>query len=136
MTKKASLSLDDLDVERQCEDSHEFEYIDPSGKKTGVFISVVGSHAQSVKEFTTSELNKDRMKKAQAARKGKDQEYTPFEEDIDFMIKSAAIRIVGWRGIENECNDENRLRLCRINPLIRAQVLEESNNLANFTKSK
>jgi hypothetical protein len=44
------------------------------------------------------------------------------------------VRVVGWRGLNDPFNEENARRLLTKNAAIRKQVLEESGNLANFTK--
>jgi hypothetical protein len=58
------------------------------------------------------------------------------EDDEEFGIRNAAIRIIGWRGITEDYTPELAIKLCEVNPEIRAQVIEKSDELANFTKSK
>lgn len=132
----AAVSLDDLDITKKCDDVFEFEYIDPNGNNTGIFISVIGKHSKKVQQFANDEINKARKQRALDAKRGKTEDFSPVEDDIDFIIRDAANRIVGWRGIDNPCSPENTEFLCRINPEIRRQVVEASNELANFTKSK
>lgn len=135
MTKSKTVSLEDLNLSKQCEDAFEFEYVDPAGNKTGIYISVIGSNAEKVRKFSIAEANKVRR---EAALKGKrkDNEFTPIEDDIEYFVRDAANRIVAWRGIDQECNAENAEYLCRVNSEIRRQVVEASNELSNFTKSK
>ena len=70
------------------------------------------------------------------AKRGKDVEVRSAEEDEQFAIESAAIRITGWRGITQEFTPELAIKLCTINPEIRTQVIKESDELGNFKKSK
>lgn len=135
MTKSKTVSLEDLNLSKQCEDAFEFEYIDPAGSKTGIYISVIGSNAEKVRQFSIAEANKVR-KEAALKGKRKDNEFTPIEDDIEYFIRDAANRIVAWRGIDQECNAENAEYLCRVNSEIRRQVVEASNELSNFTRSK
>lgn len=135
MTKSKTVSLEDLNISKQCEDAFEFEYIDPAGNKTGIYISVIGSNAEKVRKFSIAEANKVR-KEAALKGKRKDNEFTPIEDDIEYFIRDAANRIVAWRGIDQECNAENAEYLCRVNSEIRRQVVEASNELSNFTRSK
>lgn len=135
MTKSKTVSLEDLNLSKQCEDAFEFEYVDPAGNKTGIYISVIGSNAEKVRKFSIAEANKVR-KEAALKGKRKDNEFTPIEDDIEYFIRDAANRIVAWRGIDQECNAENAEYLCRVNSEIRRQVVEASNELSNFTKSK
>lgn len=135
MTKSKTVSLEDLNLSKQCEDAFEFEYIDPAGNKTGIYISVIGSNAEKVRKFSIAEANKVR-KEAALKGKRKDNEFTPIEDDIEYFVRDAANRIVAWRGIDQECNAENAEYLCRVNSEIRRQVVEASNELSNFTRSK
>lgn len=135
MTKSKTVSLEDLNLSKQCEDAFEFEYINPAGDKTGIYISVIGSNAEKVRKFSIAEANKVRR---EAALKGKrkDNEFTPIEDDIEYFVRDAANRIVAWRGIDQECTTETAEYLCRVNSEIRRQVVEASNELSNFTRSK
>ncbi len=133
---KKAVSIEDLNLSRQCEEEYEFEYVDPAGNNTGVFISVIGRHADRVRKFNSQEVNKMRRQRMLAAKKGNKDDFTPIEEDLDYLINDAAVRISKWRGIDQECTHENARKLCEINSLIREQVVDNSNDLANFTKSK
>jgi uncharacterized protein YneR len=135
MTKSKTVSLEDLNLSKQCENAYEFQYVDPAGNKTGIYISVVGSNAEKVRQFSINEANKVRRDAALKSKR-KDNEFVPIEEDIEYFVRDAANRIVAWRGIDQECNAENAQYLCRINSEIRKQAVEASNELSNFTKSK
>lgn len=131
-----SLSLDDLDITKPCEVGYEFEYVSESNNKsTGVFLTVLGAHSEKVQNWTRKELNKRRMREAMRQKKGKD-DVVLIEDDEQFGIESAAVRIIAWRGITQECTKENCIRLCTINPEILSQVIKNSNELGNFIKSK
>ena len=146
MTKSKTVSLEDLNLSKQCEDAFEFEYINPAGDKTGIYISVIGSNAEKVRQFSIAEANKVRREAALKNGKNKhkdsrwngddDIEFTPIEDDIEYFIRDAANRIVAWRGIGQECTTEAAEYLCRVNSEIRRQAVEASNELSNFTKSK
>ena len=133
---KKAVSLENLDLTKQCEDEYEFEYVDPAGNRTGVFISVVGGQSERVRKFNAQEVNRMRRQEMLAKKKGKKEDFTPIEDDLEYLVCDAAIRITKWRGIDQECTPENSKKLCRINAVIRQQVIEHSNDLANFTKSK
>lgn len=132
-----ALSLSQLNLEAQSETPFEFEVIDEnSGKGTGVFISVLGSHSKTVQSYVTKTLNGKRRAEALKAAKGskKDIDFTPVEDDIDFSIELAAIRVVAWRGIEEPFSYDNALLLCRTNPIIKQQIIDASDDVKNFTK--
>ena len=122
------MKIADLDLSTSCEAPFEFEYVDANGNPTGVLISVIGSHAASVKEWARKELNRMRQQSAlnpNAVR--------TVEDDEAFGIKSAAVRIHSWKGISEECNYDNAVKLCSVNIRIREAVIKHSDNIANFT---
>lgn len=137
MTKPA-LSLADLNARAASEKAFEFEFI-IDGEGTNVFISVLGQHCESIAAQLNAEINARRRKQAVAAvRNAKSRaeavEFDPIEDDIAFGQRLAAIRIVGWRGIAEDFTPERALILCQSNPVLAEQVLEASNDLANFMK--
>jgi len=135
MSKKTGLSFEDLDLVSASENAYEFEYLRADGGDTGVFITVLGSQAPKVQDWVRKTLNKRKAQDALAAKRGKEIERT-IEDDEQFGIDAAAIRIVGWRGINNvEYSPENATKLMECNSEIREQVFEASNNLGNFTKA-
>lgn len=127
-------SLDDLNLVQASENSYEFEYLRGDGRPTGVFISVLGSQAPKVQEWIRKTLNRRRAQEAIAAKRGKEVERL-VEDDEDFGIGAAAIRIVGWRGIKEPYSADAAMKLCRNNSEVRDQIFEASNNLANFTRN-
>ena len=63
------------------------------------------------------------------------------EEAEEFSIESASIRVLGWRNIELEegkpleFNAENLQKVLKDHSWIRTQIIEQSDSVANFTKS-
>lgn len=134
MSKTTGLSLDDLNLIAASENSYEFEYLRSDGRPTGVFISVLGSQAPKVQEWIRKTLNRRRAQEAIAAKRGKEVERL-VEDDEQFGIEAAAIRVCGWKGITEPYTPEAALILCANNSEIRDQIFEASNNLGNFTKT-
>jgi hypothetical protein len=131
-----ALSIEQLDISNPCNTGFEFEYIPEStGVPSGVFITVIGAHAEAVKTWTLKRLNQFRQREAMLEKKGQSTVRTA-EEDVRFSIENAAMRVKSWRGITEECTFENVCKLCEINPLIRDQIIKESENLGNFMTSK
>lgn len=131
---KTGTSLADLDLVSASENSFEFEYLRPDGRETGVFIKVIGSQAPKVQEWIRKSLNRRRAQEALATKRGKEIERL-VEDDEQFGIDAAAIRIVGWSGISEPYTPEAAKILVTNNSEIRDQVLEASNNLGNFSKN-
>jgi hypothetical protein len=136
MATPKMFSLNDLDITKQCEGGFEFEVTDDTtGKGTGVYLTVVGAHAESVQKFTSKKLNERRVFDDMNERRGKKAQVRRIEDDVEFGIELAAIRITGWRGISDEFTPANAIKLCTVNPTIREQILKASEDLANFTKA-
>lgn len=131
---KTGTSLADLDLVSASENSFEFEYLRPDGRETGVFIKVIGSQAPKVQEWIRKSLNRRRAQEALATKRGKEIERL-VEDDEQFGIDAAAIRIVAWSGISEPYTPEAAKILVTNNSEVRDQVLEASNNLGNFSKS-
>lgn len=135
---KPTLSLADLNARAASEKAFEFEYL-IEGEGTGVFISVLGRHSDVVSKALNAEINDRRRKLVVAeARNAKARpgsaEFEPIESDIEFGQRMAALRMVGWRGIAEEFTPERALQLCRDNADVAAQVVQASDDLANFMK--
>jgi len=130
------LSISDLNLVERCDQPAILELINVDGKPHDITVQVLGGHSQVVKSFITTNINTRRKQAAMDAKYNsrKKVEYTPIEEDEQFGIESTAIRVVGWEGINDECTLENVIALFKINPHIRNQVAEFSEDLANFTK--
>lgn len=132
--KTTGLSLEDLNLVSASENSFEFEYIQADGP-TGVMLSVIGGQAPKVQEFVRKYFNQKRSQEAIASKRGK--EVTRFiEDDEEFAVDYASIRLVGWKGITEPFSPESAKILCRNNRDIREQIIEASDNLVNFTKSR
>lgn len=129
-------SINDLDVKKSCEKGFEFEVTDDNtGKGTGIFLTVIGGHAQVIADFTKKTLNERRITDAMAEKRdprGKRLHVYKVEEDEIFSTELIAMRIIAWRGIKEEYSHENAVKLCTINPPIREQILKASEDLTNF----
>lgn len=133
-------SLKDLNAVEAGDAPFEFEYIGPDGKNTGVFLSVLGGQSETVTKEIARLINERRRKEAarDINRKigvGNNKvEYELLENDVEFGQRLAAIRLVGWRGIDDPFTQENALLLCKGNREIASQVTAQSDAMANFIK--
>jgi hypothetical protein len=134
--EQKTISIDDLDLAAASEEGHEFEVTSPkTGKGLGVFITVLGDQSEKVTAFIRKRQNAKRREFAIAARKGRpSDDFDTVEDDESFVVEACIVRVVGWRGLNDPFTEENARRLLTKNAAIRKQVLEESGNLANFTK--
>jgi len=136
-----TFSLDQLDATKASAEAFEFEYINAAtGECTGVFLSVLGGESEVVTSEVAKMINERRRKQVvrevqQKVGVGqKSVDYETMESDVDFGQRLAAVRLVGWRGISEPWTPENALRLCRSNRDIAAQIIQQSDEVANFMK--
>lgn len=121
----------------QAEAGHEFEVKLPDGSSTDFFITVRGNLSPKMKKYNKDLFNKVQMKELQAKRRGKGEQPVDLDEAEATLIESAAARIVTWKGLEEdgkvvEPTPENIKRIMQELDWVRGQVLEESDNAANF----
>lgn len=135
------MELSALDLSTTSEQGYEFEFIpEATGIGEGFFITVLGKHADTVKEWTRKAVNNMRDRERMLAKKGKD-DYRKVEEDEAFGVQLAATTIIGWKGLNDsgkpvEFSKEMALHICKVNPEVRDQVSAASDLMSNFTKSK
>jgi hypothetical protein len=133
MSKETLLSIDDLDLTAASDTPFDLEILNIKGVKTGIIIQVLGSESEKVQEWTNRQANRIRTQATQKSVTGKDKVRTA-EEDDEYIIESAAVRVVGWKGLKDEYTKENATRLMSRNVHVRMQVLTASNDLGNYSK--
>ena len=121
----------------QAEAGYEFEVKLPDGSSTDFYITVRGNLSPKVKKFSKDLFNQLQQKELQAKRKGKAEQPVDLDEAEETLIKSAVARIVTWKGLEDdgkvvEPTQENFVRIMTELDWVRKQVLDESDNDANF----
>lgn len=136
MTKAPMRSLASMNAERAGETAYEFEFLE-EGQPTGVFLQVIGGQTKRVKEWTMARLKQRRIAAAAREMNGsnrpEDKVEAP-EDDVSFGQEAAAVRLVGWRGLEEEFTPELGLELCRTNADAVRQIMAASEKAANFTR--
>ena len=133
MSKTELLSIDDLDLTAASDAPFDLEVLSIKGVKTGITIQVLGTESQKVQEWTNRQANRIRTQATQKSVTGKDNVRTA-EEDDEYIIESAAVRIVGWSGLKDEFTKDNATKLMARNVHVRMQVLTASNDLGNYSK--
>ena len=121
----------------QAEAGHEFEVKLPDGSSTDFFITVRGNLSPKMKKYSKDLFNKMQMKELQAKRRGKGEQPVDLDEAEQTLVDSAVARIITWKGLEDggkvvEPNQENFVRIMTELDWVRKQVLDESDNDANF----
>ena len=131
-----ALDLIKTNLAEMAETGYEFEVKLPDGSLTDFYITVRGTQSPKVKAYGKKVFNQMQIKEQQMKRKGKEVEFN-LEDAEDLAVESAAIRIVAWRGLEEDGKEvkpteENFKRIMREQDWIRSQVLDESDIAANF----
>ena len=124
-------------LSEKAEAGYEFEVKLPDGASTDFYITVRGNQSPKIKKFSKDLFNKMQMKELQAKRRGKGEQPVDLDEAEATLIESAVARIVTWKGLEDdgkvvEPTQENIVRIMTELDWVRTQVLEESDNAANF----
>ena len=133
----AAVSLNDLDAAKASETPFEFNYVKPDGTETAIKLRVLGGQSEKVTQEVARLVNDRRRKEAvrlAQVRVGNKRapEFETLESDVEFGQRLAAVRLVGWTGINEPWSEENALRLCKSNRHLAAQVAEQSEALENF----
>ncbi|MFC3338813.1 hypothetical protein [Paracandidimonas soli] len=132
MTDKV-FSISDLDVRSIANDGVEVEITNADGIGLGVYMTILGEQSDVVEKFLI-ELSD---KRAAEALRGRDKK-TPTisaERALNDEIASAAVRVIGWRGLKEEFSKENLDKLLRSNRGIVRQIIAASVDDSRFTKA-
>ena len=124
-------------LSEKAEAGYEFEVKLPDGSSTDFYITVRGNLSPKMKKYSKDLFNKMQMKDLQAEKRNKGKQPIDLDEAEATLIESAATRIVTWKGLEEggkvvEPTPENIKRIMQELDWVRGQVLEESDNAANF----
>lgn len=141
-----ALNLTKTNLKAQAEDGYEFELLIPeTNDPTDGFVKVRGSMSEVVQNFARKKYRERQQKedawKRNTRNHNKDFPEMTLEEAEEFSIESASIRVLGWRNIELEegnpleFNAENLQKVLKDHSWIRTQIIEQSDSVANFTKS-
>ena len=137
MTKTTGLSLSDMEARLAAEPAEEFEPILPDGEGSGIILLVKSDACPSVSRGLAALMNERRRKdefnaaKAQRSRAG--EVYTKFEDDVTFTRRAAAVRLAGWKGLDEEFSEANAIRLFAVCPSFAGQVIQKAGELTSFT---
>lgn len=119
------------DLTEIAEAGYEFELLLPgSGEKTDAFVKVRGDQSKIVKNYT-------RKKYDEIGVRSKRKTPVTLEEAEEFAVEGAVIRIISWRGIEEDGKEvpftvENATRILSKHSWIREQIQEAASEQLNF----
>jgi hypothetical protein len=134
MTKAQEISIDSFDERAANEQGVEIELTTSSGKATGIHVRVLGEHSEKVQSHTFRTINTRRRQEMANARKGKNAEVRPIEDDVTLTVDKAVVATIGWRGPKEEFSEPNLRKLLTRNPSFVTQILETAADTAAFTQ--
>ena len=132
-----ALNLSVLNVSEVSESGIEIELVHPAtGEGLDAWVRVRGKDSRTVQNHARKVVN-DMQKREKIAR-GKNKDADMSIEELEMLaVERAVVRIISWRGIEEDGQPvpftvENATRVLKDNPWIREQVLENSDDLTGF----
>ena len=129
-----ALDITGFDAVAQSEAAHEIELKDVNGEGTGVYVSIVGKHADVIIKWTSKVINQMAREQAIAKKAGKAEPIKTIEELREQNVEGAVIRVVGWRNVKQTFSQDLMKQALRKNPHWVDQIISESDDLGNFTK--
>jgi glutamate synthase domain-containing protein 1 len=137
MAKINIVDITKFDAVSESDAGHEFELKGTDGiTGTGVYLTVVGKHADVVNKWTTKLVNAHIREQAVAQRKGKTVDPKSLDEIKAQNVEGSVLRVTGWRNVSQPFTKELMATVLARNPHFVDQVIEESDNLGNFTKAQ
>ena len=132
-----ALNLSVLNVSEVSESGIDVELVHPAtGEGLDAWVRVRGKDSRTVQNHARKVVN-DMQKREKIAR-GKNKDADMSIEELEMLaVERAVVRIISWRGIEEDGQPvpftvENATRVLKDNPWIREQVLENSDDLTGF----
>ncbi len=137
MTTKTGLSLDDIEKQVSAADAVDLEPFLPNGEPSGITLLVRSDQNPVVVAGIDALMNARRRKellteaKARASRPG--EQFITSEEDGEHVRKLTAVRLAGWKGLDDPFTPENAVRLLKLAPTFISQILNKAAELGSFT---
>ena len=138
MTTLASKLFDitSFDAVAESDNGYEFELKGTDGMTgTGVSLAIIGRHSNTVNLWLNKIVNDSIRERTMAERKGKQVEPKSFEDIKAQNLQGAVLRVVGWKNVTQEFSKELLLTVLQKNPHFVEQIIEQSDNLGNFTRA-
>lgn len=131
------VDITSFDAVTECEYGHEFELKDKDGiSGIGVRLVVLGKHADVVNKWINKTVNTLIREKQIAERKGRNMDPKSLDDIREQNIEGAVIRVVGWKNVKQPFTPDLLKAALKRNPHWIDQIVEESDNLGNFSKAQ
>lgn len=106
------------------------------GTDTGVSLNIIGKNSDPVQQIVRKMMRKRQADELIASRKGKPVEPMSVEDMEEQGLELALVRVTGWKGVTQEFDKAILKTALKNNPHWVEQIVDASNDEANFTKAK
>lgn len=125
------------DFTKAAEIHFEFELKLPTGAGSGAKLQVIGGQSATVRNYNKRKFQEYHQKQQIAKRKGREEELSL--EDAELLaVEQALVRLVGWSGVTEKGKEvvfskEKAAEILKQHDWIREQIIQESDDILNFT---
>lgn len=134
-----ALDLSAFSVASQSEAGYKMPVLHPVSHEPfeGVFITVRGNESPHVQKWVRSKITARQQEEIRLSRMKKQIDPLSIAEADDYAAEAAAVRVIGWEGIEDggkpvPFTQESAVGIFKRETWLRDQVLEASGDLGNF----
>lgn len=129
------IDITSFDVVKDSEQGFDLSVKNADGTESGVVLVVLGKHSDKVTTFTRKKFNEFQNEAEMAKRRGKEPTPKTLDELEEFNLANTIVRVTGWKNVEQEFTPELLATVLKRNPHWIEQIIEASDDAANFTKS-
>lgn len=134
-----SLDLSTFNVSSQSEAGYKMPVLHPVTREPfeGVYITVRGNESPQVQKWVRAKISVRQQDEIRLARMKKTVDPMTVAEAEDYAAEAAAVRVIGWSGLEDggvpiPFTHEGAIGIFKRETWLRDQVLEASGDLGNF----
>lgn len=132
-----NIDVESFDAGSESNKGYEFELIGTDGMTgTGVYLTVVGKNSDAVSDWTSEIVDKLWEDEAMAQRRGKHVKKRSYKYVKAQNVQGAVQRVTGWRNVKQPFSRKLLETVLARNPHFIEQIIEESDDLGNFTKAR
>lgn len=131
----AKIDILSFDAVKDSEQGFDLALKNADGSDSGVVLIILGKHSDKVSAWTKKRFNEYQREAEMAKRRGKEVEPKSLEDLEEFNISGAVVRVTGWKNVSQEFSEDLLKSALKRNPHWIEQIIEASDDAANFTKS-
>lgn len=133
--KSKAVDITSFDAVSESEAGFNLPMKGTDGADIGFKLVIIGRHSNAVQTFSKKIFQRMQREESMAKKRGKDPEPMDIEELKQQSIDGALVRVVGWVDVDQEFSKDLLKAALLRNPHWVDQIIEASNNDANFSKA-